>query len=182
MRMRSVTLPFIEVLLILGICAQYSASRSQTNAPAQAEISLGKPQWFTNVRGERWVRAQVTVINPTEHSLWGIGYRTRMLFHDYEKHASRTDSWQRVPLMWCGSGAIAHEIPPHSKYEFDKVFTFPEAEVYVRLRFYLFRRLQSPGNGNFPPVVKEPFQIVSNSIFIPKGGDSPQSLRTKKKR
>jgi len=136
------------------------------NAPAAVVIDLGEAEWFSNIRNERLVGAAVRITNNSIRSFWIMSRGTNEFVHDYERRRTDRDQWE-LDRYFCGTGTSPHEIRPGATFVTRKVFLRPQdVGADVRLRLWLFGRLEPPrrSGGRFP--LRDPEEFLSNIIHI----------------
>jgi hypothetical protein len=156
----------LRFLFAFAWCSAYPvgyAATGETNLTAKVLVTLGEPEWFTNIRGERWVQTRVALTNTTDRSFWTSASPTRQLLYQYDRRKSKDDRWERFSNFGCGFGWYTCEIRPHSSFAFIKVFTDPVGGMHVRLVLPMSRR----DDSHDPPILTDREEFISNPIIIP---------------
>lgn len=161
-----------------GHAAVGDAAPSQTpstNGSAAILVTLGEPRWFSNIRNERLVEADVRITNVSDRSFWILSRGTMSFVHDYERRLSARDKWETV-TFFCATGTYPHEILPGASFVTRKVFLNPRDVGFdVRLRVRLYRQFVSPGpNVPFFAGLRDPEEFLSNIVHI---GTDPLSTQ-----
>ena len=107
-----------RVLLIWVFCAGAWAA----DPPAVA-ITVGDSREIVAPRGSAtagstWIEFDTTYRNLSKKSIWIDGYSPNHVFCDLETRSDDKDKWVSYGLMYCGTGASRHKIPPDVSHRF----------------------------------------------------------------
>jgi hypothetical protein len=151
-------------------------TRKATNDSPAVVVALGEPEWFSNIRNERLVRATVSVRNNSNRSFWVLSLGTNAFIHDYERRFRDQSHWVIVRRR-CWTGASPFEIRPGASFQSRTVFRRPEdVGADVRLRVRLYGQFTLP-RRNAPTIagLRAPEEFVSNTVHV---GTDPLGIQS----
>ena len=130
---------------------------------------LHDPEWFSNIRGDRYLGIDVTIRNATDQEYWVTRAGQTPMFNHWEEYREDlTSEWKSNPWPGCGdTGPRYPEIKSHSELVFRKIITSQTPPKYLRIRFDLLD--EEP--DNFPHVAPERIErieIISNELMLPR--------------
>jgi hypothetical protein len=159
---------------LMALCARAGTGEPPSNTNYVAILRLGHPEWFTNIRNERLVRAIASVTNSSSSSLWCVAYGKTNYWWDCEWRSPGEDQWRLFNSNhFDATHARVVELLPGAAWAFPVALNGAvRHDVRVRLRFY--RTVKNYPQQKWLPALEQPVEVASNAVRV---GSDPASTQ-----